>query len=128
MLALDDSHHVDLHPSGPQLTHLVDFKGNLLVDEVCRFESLENDINIVLENLGVEGRVPSLNMNTIEAVVPTKKEISLIQMYYESDFDAFGYNRNGSEVGWKFNNLKQYLEVGKTLERCGGESFDPWQV
>jgi hypothetical protein len=83
------------HGVFPQMTQLVDYDGNLLVDLVCRLESLESDLAIVLNRLGIVGDIPKLNVNSDWFHKPTEKEIDLISKHFVDDFKAFGYSKDG---------------------------------
>ena len=84
----------------PQTDFLYDQSGRLLVDQVIRFESLEECFNQVFKQLGLSGgKLPHMNYS----MHGTEKESLPYQAYYKletrlwvkelyrSDIEKFGY-------------------------------------
>ena len=78
-----------------QLDYLADESGEVIVDEVCRFEALADGFAGVCRRLGVERALPHLNASArpslAEAYDPDSVE--LVARYCERDLQHFGYGR-----------------------------------
>ena len=76
-----------------QESYLVDDQGNLLVDYVGRFETLENDFALVCDKLGITERLPHKNSSgrgDFRARF-TPKAVDLVAEMFAADIDRFGY-------------------------------------
>ena len=71
--------------------------GELLVDFVGRYESLQEDFNEVCDRLGLpERKLPKVNVSkpsTTNDEILDAKSIDIINQYFSRDFEMFGYNK-----------------------------------
>lgn len=76
---------------------MVSESGDLILDEIVRFEDLENDLSLLFPKLGM----PFVGLTKINKTPSRKKgdsrltsqECRLIEELHPMDFDAFGYER-----------------------------------
>ncbi|PTE06921.1 sulfotransferase family 2 domain-containing protein [Mesorhizobium helmanticense] len=78
-----------------QTSWISDRRGNLIVDEILRFETLTDEFNVVVERLGLPGEIklPRVNANPpfdYRAHYDDEAR-SIVQRLYSRDFDRFGY-------------------------------------
>lgn len=81
-----------------QSSYITDRKGNVLLDRIMFFETLEQDFNDLSEHLGLKGEIKMLHLNRSPRKdyrsyydEPLKQRI---QKLYAPDFDNFGYDFN----------------------------------
>ena len=77
-----------------QLDYLAE-NGQLLVDQVLRFENLGHDFNHLAQTIGFEGRLPHINKSTREANYQSYYNAMTQEVIYQRfkrDFDYFGYH------------------------------------
>jgi hypothetical protein len=71
--------------------------GELLVDFVGRYETLQEDFNKVCDRLGLpERKLPKVNVSkpsTTSDETLDAKSIDIINQYFSQDFEMFGYNK-----------------------------------
>ena len=81
-----------------QKEFVVDERGELIVDFVGRYETLERDFNEVCERLGVSSRLPHLNKTPRKSYTDyyTPETIALLAEAYKEDVEFFGYDFEGS--------------------------------
>lgn len=79
--------------TGFQKQMLSDANGNLLVDFVGRFEHIERDFLHVVDQLGIEARLPHLNSTWAAPYQDfyTSSSIDRVARAYRDVIDAFGY-------------------------------------
>jgi Sulfotransferase family len=77
----------------PQYTFLHDDDGTLLVDEVLRFEGLEEEIRAVFNRLGVSSALPHRNAGERAPAADYYDDETreLVAEMYARDVEAFGY-------------------------------------
>lgn len=80
-------------PWSSQKNFVTDTDGNLIVDYVGRYETLNDDFATVLDHLGLSARLPHLNKT--KAVdyrdYYTPKTSQMLFDYYRADIEMFGY-------------------------------------
>jgi len=79
-----------------QLSYISDYNGNIAVDYLGRFESLENDIKYIMKVLKVtEYDIPRLNVSNFWRInyqdFYDSEGRELISEVYRADIEAFGY-------------------------------------
>jgi hypothetical protein len=84
-----------LSQCNPQIEWLVDDNGNLLVDEVGRFEDMTAFLGILRERLGIAGELPHVNRATERSELRGDYVSSAardnVARAYARDLEAFGY-------------------------------------
>ena len=77
----------------PQKLYITDEKGNLLVDFVGRFESLEEDWKKVCQKAGISASLPHINTSSHEhySFYYNKKTRRVIADAFRDDIEMFGY-------------------------------------
>ena len=90
----------------PQVLQILDSRGNIAVDKVGRFENLENDFNSICETIGINEKLPRLNVGKHSHCDISSKTRDLIYEYYYPDFEAFGYQIGTNEI--KKTNFEKY--------------------
>ncbi len=78
----------------PQLDWVADENGNIIVDFIGRFESLNEDFNKVCEKIGVKGKnLPHLRKSKHEGYRTYYNDFakSVISKCFKKDIEAFGY-------------------------------------
>ncbi|MBT4345804.1 MAG: sulfotransferase family 2 domain-containing protein [Flavobacteriales bacterium] len=77
----------------PQVDYLCDFKNNILVDFVGRFEKLDEDIRVLSKKLNMKINLDHLNFNEKKdyQLVYTKKMIEIVSNLYSKDLEIFNY-------------------------------------
>ena len=82
-----------------QKDFLVDERGELLVDFIGRFETLERDFNEVCERVGVSSRLPHLNKTPRKSYTEyyTPRTAALIAEAFKEDVEFFGYDFENSK-------------------------------
>lgn len=78
-----------------QTSWISDRHGNLIIDEILRFETLAEQFNALAERLGLPGEVklPRINVNApydYRAVYDDEAE-SIVRRLYSRDLERFGY-------------------------------------
>jgi hypothetical protein len=85
--------------------HLYTLRGELLVDRVCRFEQLEQELGSVCEQLGVswDGRLPSAKATTRRRA-PGKAKRDYTSYYSDAEVAAVGrcFRREIELMGYRF--------------------------
>ena len=81
----------------PQVAHMIDENGRLLIDFIGRFEFLERDFTLVCESLDIP--VPVLGHlnrgpHNQEVALDTRTQ-QMIHDAYQVDFETFGYTESG---------------------------------
>lgn len=78
----------------PQFEFVTDVNENLLVDDICRFENLQNDFDEVCKKLNF----PQTNLEKINSTDSTKyrnfydEELTqMVREFYRKDFEIFDY-------------------------------------
>ena len=93
----DDAYDVRRRHIDPQRCYLTDRSGErLLVDEVLRFETLEDDWRRVSERVfGRAVRLPHRNRgrSSVTAADLSRADLDFLGEFYEADFHLFGYAR-----------------------------------
>ncbi len=80
-----------------QLDYITDVNGNLLVNFIGRFESLEEDYNKIMEKIGIPNLpLPHINKSTNGEYkyFYTDSDIEKVYNMYKRDIDYFGYKFN----------------------------------
>jgi len=77
----------------PQINWIADKFGNILVEEIIRFESLKSEFDVVLEKLGKGATLPHLKKsNRVHYCKYYDEETTLIiRNWFEEDIERFGY-------------------------------------
>jgi len=81
----------------PQANYIMSPTGNLMVDYVGRFETLEEDFNVVASRLGVKVDLRRTNSSTHAPfeTVYSQETATIVGKIYESDATTFGYRAPG---------------------------------
>ncbi len=79
-------------------------EGVPFVDFICRFESLQADMNLVFDRIGL-GREPLAFVNRSRhrhySVYYGREEVEVVESLYAQDIEYHGYMFEGRERGWK---------------------------
>ncbi len=77
----------------PQFDYLCDFRYNILVDYVGRFEKLDEDIKVLSKKLNMKINLDHLNFNVKKnyQLVYTEKMIEIVSNLYSKDLEIFNY-------------------------------------
>lgn len=79
----------------PQYLYLVNFKGEVIVDYIGRFENIRNDFAEICKRLGVKAELPHSNKSDRSSYAqyfdPELQEIAY--QFYQRDFEILGYPR-----------------------------------
>ncbi|MGK7946383.1 MAG: sulfotransferase family 2 domain-containing protein [Microcystaceae cyanobacterium] len=78
----------------PQLDWLVDEQGEIIVDYIGRFETLETDFHYICEKIGIEAKLPHLNVSPRNKPYQdyyTPQSIKLVGELFKKDIDYFNY-------------------------------------
>lgn len=89
-----ESNHNLIWHTLPQLDHICDAKGKLIVDYIGRFENLQEDLGVVCDKLGIARRkLPHLNKSKHkpywEYYVDSQREF--VYDLYKREIEYFGY-------------------------------------
>ena len=76
--------------------YVTDENGNILLDFIGKFESMENDMKFICQTLGIQYKnIPLLNVNSAKEKDYKKyyddNSKKLIEKYFEKDLDYFNY-------------------------------------
>ncbi|MAX70027.1 MAG: hypothetical protein CMC76_02855 [Flavobacteriaceae bacterium] len=78
----------------PQVEWLKDYNNEINMDRVVRFENLSNEMNLVLNDLGIDKKLPHYNktkkVNYREHY--DKETQNIISDWFRDDIDEFGYS------------------------------------
>ena len=77
----------------PQTDFLCDYRGDLIVDFIGRFERLEADYAVVAERLGQSSELPRLNIGRGERAEISPQSRDKANRFYASDFELLGYKQ-----------------------------------
>ncbi|MBE9537824.1 MAG: sulfotransferase family 2 domain-containing protein [Proteobacteria bacterium] len=77
----------------PQRTFLKDIFGQVTMDYIGRFESLEQDFNSIAEKLGISAQLPHLNQSRVESYQSfySAESQAIIERLYADDIAEFSY-------------------------------------
>lgn len=84
----------------PQCLYLTDWKGDLQVDFLGSFESIDEDFDFVAEKLGISSALPKKNTGnkpSVSEVNISSQTLSILRETYRCDFDLI--NKNVTAVG-----------------------------
>lgn len=83
----------------PQHEFMSDARGNLLVDYVAYFETLEEDFNKISAHLGIISKLGSHNTNPGDNYrdIYSEEAKAVVAQVYKKDIEYFGYNFEGIE-------------------------------
>jgi len=88
--------NIDLDPHfDTQISYLIDFEGNFLLDYVGHFEILEKEINLIAHKIGMPSVVlPHFRKSDHGSYQDQfdDKTAEIIAVRYKSDIEAFNYN------------------------------------
>ncbi|MCB2078722.1 MAG: sulfotransferase family 2 domain-containing protein [Novosphingobium sp.] len=81
---------------GDQLAWIADDEGRIIIDKLCRYETLADDIAEVAKSLGRPIELPRINETRLkldyhEIYTPRSREI--VNEMHARDFEAFGYTK-----------------------------------
>ena len=78
----------------PQVEWLKDYNNEINIDRVVRFENLSNEMDLVLNDLGIDKKLPHYNktkkVNYREHY--DKETQNIISDWFRDDIDEFGYS------------------------------------
>lgn len=98
------------------------YNGNIFVDMFCRFESLQADINLVFDRIGIErNKLPYVNRSSHRyyASYYSEDEIKIVEDLYADDINYYGYmfdydflkmNRLSYKISLKLNNYRSRVK------------------
>jgi hypothetical protein len=94
---IGDYNHLGLSQLNPQVRWLMGAKGELCVDFVGRFESFDDDVQVVMRRLNLpiaSAGIPHVNQSQRMATETyyCDAEVEAVQHAYRCDFEAFGYS------------------------------------
>lgn len=85
-----------------QLDFLTDYKGNIIVDKIGRFENLEPDLALILRELNIEQKnngqsrleVKNMSMNRVRdyQIYFDRESIDLVADYFKRDIEYFQFS------------------------------------
>lgn len=88
--------NIELDPHfDPQISYMIDYEGNFLLDRVGHFESLQEDMNQICMRIGLPPlELPHFRKSRRENYRDyyDEKTAEIIATKYKSDIDAFKYN------------------------------------
>ena len=80
----------------PQLTHVSDLNGNIIVDSIGKYENLQSDFDNFLSDVNIKStKLPKLNSTKrlhYSEYYKSDKQIEFIYDLYKSEIDRFGYS------------------------------------
>lgn len=83
---------------GNQSEYIIDFNGNVVVDKIIKFETMNDQIFQMIKDLklNISHNLPHINQskNSEFKRFYTKKEINLVEQIYKKDIINFNYNFN----------------------------------
>lgn len=91
-----DSWVHSMHTLKPQFEYVVNNKGENIVDRICYFESLNEDLKKVESDLNITLNVPHKNESDHKSYLDYYKNSDLADIvfkHYEKDFEFFGYSK-----------------------------------
>lgn len=111
-----EKHSLPMHP----FTHISD---KAFVDFICRVESLQADMNLVFDKIGLERRMLSRMQRSSHSHYSRylgEKEINFIRKKYQKDLELFGYMYEPLPQ----NNIFEQLKLGliKFRKRYSGKN------
>ena len=117
------------HGPIPQVAQMVDDDGCFLLDYVGRFENLDHDFQQACAAISIPTpALDRLNQNPDDqSIVVDSESVKLIFDAYQVDFETFGYGERAVIADWALSPVLNFPEVAVTLQRAGGEDFDPWK-
>jgi hypothetical protein len=117
------------HGPIPQVTQMIDQEGRFLLDYVGRFENLDHDFRQVCAAVNIPPpTLERLNQSPDDhSIVIDSQVVKLIYDAYQVDFETFGYGERSVVADWMLSQGLSFPEVAVTLQRAGGENFDPWK-
>ena len=81
----------------PQYVYIYDFKDNLKVDYVGRFETLDDDYKVLSEKIGLPPQLPKKNISKkkrpYQEYYQNPEVVQRVLALYGRDFDLLGYKR-----------------------------------
>ena len=118
------------HGPIPQVTHMIDDDGRFLLDYVGRFENLDHDFQQACAAISIPPpALDRLNQSPDDqSIVVDSGLVKLIYDAYQVDFETFGYGERSIIADWSLSPGLSFPEVAATLQRAGGENFDPWKA
>ncbi len=88
----------------PQYLYLYDYRENLLVDFIGKFENIDDDSDNIFKKLGLENTLKKTNSskrNNYQEYYIKQEMVDKIACLYQKDIELFGY---------RFNNQKTLME------------------
>lgn len=79
-----------------QISYVLDADDKMIIDYIGRFESLENDFNEIVKNIGLTGvTLPKVNVSKHRSFEEYYTEESAQRVYelWRQDFEVLGYSR-----------------------------------
>lgn len=79
-----------------QVSYLID-KDKVVMDHICKFENLQEDLGIVFDRLGIEEKMiyPHLNASKHDYYMSyyDRESIDIVNEKYDQDFELLGYEK-----------------------------------
>ena len=79
----------------PQAFYLCDYRGKVMVDQVCKLENIDSDFIVLQKNLGIQGvKLPLINRSNSSGskVNFSLETVKLIHELYKIDYEVFDYD------------------------------------
>ena len=81
----------------PQFLYIYDLNGNVKVDYVGRFETIDKDYAVLSKKIGLQQALPKTNVSkrkkSFMEYYTNPKVVAKIQELYGKDFDLLGYDK-----------------------------------
>ena len=91
----DDTNHNLIWHTLPQLTHLSDLNGDIMVDYIGKFEDLQQDFDNALTELNLpSNKLPKLNSSDhlhYSSYYETSEQVDFVYKLYKKEIDMFKY-------------------------------------
>jgi hypothetical protein len=111
-----------------QMLHYVDLAGDVMIDDLGKFEELEAYQQSLEGRLNLTLNVKYLNQSPDRQVVtPTAKERSLVESLCHIDYEVYNTLHicaGRQQIETALTGFK--TELSRELSRAGGLSYDPW--
>jgi hypothetical protein len=82
------------HFTRNQLDYLIDYKGNIKVDKIFRFEKIKEEFKYFKDNFTLSGELPNINNSNRKHYRKyyTNRSKDIIEQLHKKDIEIFGYS------------------------------------
>lgn len=82
----------------PQFHFLTGVYGNILVDNIFKFENLDEEWSRICNKLNINYSLPHIRVSQKENYILSPNSIKIINSFYEKDFKLFGYKMESNYI------------------------------